>query len=283
VTVHVARTWRRLRLFATQERRLAVRSRWTVIFAVLFAVLALAVGGSGYILTGGRGVQDFARTAVSLVQLVLLLVPLTSLMIGVMALTPERGAVEFVFAQPVSRGLVLFGRLLGLFEALAAAQLLGFGASGFVIFHRAGQEGLEAFVVLVLGSLALTAIFLGAAGLIATTNIGRRGRALAIAVVGWFVGVVVFDVAALGLASMLRSGTASRVLVGAVLINPVDAVRTAVLLAIEGDAAFGSASLAFFRILGGTRAAWMALAAAALVWAIVPALVAWRRLEAADL
>lgn len=281
--VRLARTWRRLRLFATQERRLAIRSRWTVIFAVLFAVLALAVGGSGYILTGGRGLQDFARTAVSLVQLVLLLVPLTSLMIGVMALTPERGAVEFVFAQPVSRGLVLFGRLLGLFEALAAAQLVGFGASGLFIFSRAGREGLETFVVLVLGSLALTAIFLGLAALIAATSVGRRGRALAIAVVGWFVAVVVFDVAALGVASMLRSGTASRVLIGAVLVNPVDTVRTATLLAVEGDAAFGAASLAFFRVLGGTRAAALALAASGLTWIVVPALVAWRRLEAADL
>jgi Cu-processing system permease protein len=283
VSLHLARTWRRLRLFATQERHLAIRSRWTVIFAVLFAVLALAVGGSGYILTGGRGLQDFARTAVSLVQLVLLLVPLTSLMIGVMALTPERGAVEFVFAQPVSRGLVLFGRLLGLFEALAAAQLVGFGASGLVIFSRAGREGLETFVVLVLGSLALTAIFLGLAALIATTSVGRRGRALAIAVVGWFVAVVVFDVAALGLASMLRSGTASRVLIGAVLVNPVDTVRTATLLAVEGDAAFGAASLAFFRVLGGTRAAAIALATSGVIWIVVPALVAWRRLEAADL
>jgi Cu-processing system permease protein len=183
----------------------------------------------------------------------------------------------------VSRGLVLFGRLLGLFEALAAAQLVGFGASGLVIFSRAGREGLETFVVLVLGSLALTAIFLGLAALIATTSVGRRGRALAIAVVGWFVAVVVFDVAALGLASMLRSGTASRVLIGAVLVNPVDTVRTATLLAVEGDAAFGAASLAFFRVLGGTRAAAIALATSGVIWIVVPALVAWRRLEAADL
>jgi Cu-processing system permease protein len=279
----LVRGWRRLRLFAGQERQLAVRSRWTVLFAALFAVLSLAVGGSGYILTGGHGVQDFARTAVSLVQLVLLLVPLTALMIGVLALTPERGAAEFVFAQPVSRGVILFGRLLGLFEALAAAQLIGFGASGLAIFSQAGQDGLQAFVVLVLGSLTLTAVFLGVAALLASTSIGRRPRALALAVVVWFVGVVVFDVAALGLASLLRSGTASRVLIGAVLINPVDAIRTATLLAIEGDAAFGPASLAFFRVLGGTTGAASALAAATVFWLLVPPLIAWRRLEAADL
>src|SRR5262245_65855253 len=102
-------------LFARQELTLAVRSRWTQIFAAVFAALALAVAASGYILSGGGGVQDFSRTAASLVQLILLLVPLTSLVIGVLSLAPERGAAELVFSQPVSRTTVLLGRLLGLF------------------------------------------------------------------------------------------------------------------------------------------------------------------------
>ena len=72
-----------LLLCARQELTLAVRSRWTQIFAAVFAALSLAVASSGYILSGGSGVQDFARTAASLVGLVLLLVPLTSLVIGV--------------------------------------------------------------------------------------------------------------------------------------------------------------------------------------------------------
>ena len=53
---------RTVRLCAAQELTLAIRSRWTQIFAAAFAVLALAVAGSGYILSGGSGVQDFART-----------------------------------------------------------------------------------------------------------------------------------------------------------------------------------------------------------------------------
>ena len=93
-------------LCARQELALAVRSRWTQVFAGVFAALALAVAASGYVLSGGLGVQDFARTAVSLVQLVLLLVPLTALLIGVTALAPEREA-EMLFSQPVRRQSVL--------------------------------------------------------------------------------------------------------------------------------------------------------------------------------
>src|SRR5512139_3188715 len=135
-------------LCAKQELTLAVRSRWLQIFAVVFAGLALLVASSGYILSGGSGVQDFARTAVSLVQLVLLLVPLAALLIGVLALAPDRGAAELLFSQPVARRTILLGKLLGLFEALVAAQGIGFGCAGLVIFSQAGGEGLGSFILL---------------------------------------------------------------------------------------------------------------------------------------
>jgi len=263
-----------IRLCARQELVLAVRSRWTQIFAVVFAVLTLAVAASGYVLSGGSGVQDFARTAAALVQIVLLLVPLTALLIGVQAFASERGAAELLFSQPVPRGTILVGKLLGLFQALAAAQAIGFGVAGVVIFTRAGELGFGRFALLVAGSLALTAIFLSLAALVSVGSVGRRRtRALALGLVVWFVAVVLFDVAALGLASLLRSGATSRVLTTAVLLNPVDAVRTGVMLGVEGTAAFGAASLAFLRFTRGAAGAAVLLSLSVLVWMIVPALL----------
>jgi len=271
-------------LCARQELLLAVRSRWTQIFAVVFAALTLAVAASGYVLSGGRGVQDFARTAAALVQVVLLLVPLTALLIGVQAFAADRGAVELLFSQPVPRGTILAGKLVGLFEALAGAQAIGFGVAGVVIFTRAGELGLGRYALLVVGSLALTAIFLGLAALVSAGSVGRRRtRALAIGLVVWFVAVVLFDVAALGLASLLRSGTASRLLTTAVLVNPVDAVRTGVLLGVEGTAAFGAASLAFLRFTGGPVGAALLLSLSTILWIVLPPIVAARRLARTDI
>jgi Cu-processing system permease protein len=272
-----------LLLVARQELVLAVRSRWTQIFAIVFAALALAVAASGYVLSGGHGVQDFARTAASLVQLVLLLVPLTSLLIGVLSLAPERGAAELLFSQPISRRTILLGKLLGLFEALVGAQALGFGAAGVVIFSQSGNEGVGGFVMLFAAATVLTGIFLGLAALLAATAIGRRRtRALALALVVWFVAVVLFDVVALGLASLLPSGPASRVLIVGVLLNPVDAVRTAALLGIEGAAAFGAASLAFLRFTKGPWGAAAMLSVSVLFWLAAPALAAVERLRRTD-
>ncbi|MNC92962.1 hypothetical protein D3C83_94870 [compost metagenome] len=94
---------------------------------------------------------------------------------------------------------------------------------------------------------------------------------------------MLFDVATLGVASLLRSGTASRVLMVAVIVNPVDAIRTGTLLAVEGTTAFGAASLAFFRMTGGTLGAGLWLAASVVVWILVPLAVAVFRVKRADI
>jgi Cu-processing system permease protein len=272
-----------LLLCARQELVLALRSRWIQVFAAVFAALALAVAASGYILSGGRGLQEFSRTAASLVQVVLLLVPLTALVIGVLALAPERGAAELLFSQPISRRTILAGKLLGLFEALAAAQAAGFGAAGLVVFSQTGERGLGGFLLVFLGSLVLTAVFLALAALLAAASVGRRSRVLALALVVWFIAIVLFDLAAFGVASVLPSGAASRVLIVTVIVNPVDAIRTGILLAIEGTTAFGAASLAFLRVTRGAVSSGLLLSLSLVLWIVVPAALAVRRLQRADL
>lgn len=268
---------------ARYELVLAVRSRWLQLFAVVFAALALAVSGAGYILSGGHGVQDFSRTAVSLVQIVLLLVPLAALVFGGLALTPERGAAELLYSQPVPRGAILLGRMLGVWLALAAAEAIGFGLAGVFMQYQAGPDGLARYGALVLTAVVITGVFLAIATLLASVNAGRRTRVLAAALVVWFITVVMFDVAVLGVASLLRSGSASRLLITATLINPVDAARTGSLLAIEGTAAFGAASLALLRFTGGAVMASVLVAASLVIWLVAPLVAAMRALSRADI
>jgi len=91
------------------------------------------------------------------------------------------------------------------------------------------------------------------------------------------------DIVALGAASLLSSGYASRVLIISVIANPVDAIRTAALLATSGTTAFGSASLAFLRFTKGTMGAAIALSGSIIFWTLLPAVMATRRLNARDL
>jgi Cu-processing system permease protein len=136
----------------------------------------------------------------------------------------------------------------------------------------------------VVGSILLTATFLALAALLGAAAVGRgRVRALALAVVVWFVAVVLADLVVLWAASLLPSGTASRLLVVSVIVNPVGAVRTGALLAIEGTAAFGSASLAFLRFTHGSTGAALVLALSVALWIAIPTALAARRLGRVDL
>jgi Cu-processing system permease protein len=270
-------------LCAGQELRLAVRSRWTQAFAVLFAVMTVAVAASGYLLTGGSGLQDLGRTAASLLQIVLLLVPLTALLLGVMSITPDAGSAELLFSQPVARRTVLAGKLCGAFLALAATQSVGFGAAGLLLFARSGPDGALGFLGVVLGSLVLTVVFLGLGAAVGAGHTSRhRTRDLATTLVLWILAVVLFDLAALGIASFLPSGAASRVLMTTALVNPIDAVRTGTLMAVDGTSAFGAASLALLRFTGGTAGAVAAIGMSLAFWMVAPLAVAAVKLDRAD-
>ena len=269
---------------AREELTLAVRSRLLAIFALIFGVLALLVASSGYVLTGGTGLQDFSRTAASLVELVLLVVPLASLVIGVTALTPEAGSAELLYSQPVARQTILAGKLTGLFLALVAAEAIGFGASGMLLFWRTGESGIGSFLGVVSAAVVLTAVFLSVAAAItggATSR--RRARSLATALAIWFAAVVLFDIGVLGVASWLPSGPASRLLIVSAIANPVDAVRTGTLMAIEGTTAFGAASLAFLRFTHGAGGAIWWLSASAAFWVLGPLALGGWRLSRADI
>ena len=85
------------------------------------------------------------------------------------------------------------------------------------------------------------------------------------------------------MASVLRSGSASRLLITAALVNPVDAVRTGTLLSIEGTAAFGASSLALLRFTNGVAGAAALITTSLLSWLIIPSWLATRRLERADI
>src|SRR5215470_11575235 len=111
---------------AGQESRINIRNRWTLLFAAVFGLLALAISYFGLVTEGYAGFQGFERTTASLLSLVLYLVPLVALVMATLSLTGDRGAMELLFSQPVARQEILLGKTLGLFGSMLTAMLFGF-------------------------------------------------------------------------------------------------------------------------------------------------------------
>ena len=71
-----------VRAIARQELTVNVRGRWTLVFAFVFGALSLSISYFGLVTAGSVEVQGFARTSVSLLNLVLYVVPLVALVTG---------------------------------------------------------------------------------------------------------------------------------------------------------------------------------------------------------
>src|SRR6516165_12130738 len=90
-------------LITGKELRDARRSRWFLLLTVVFAGLALALALLGMSALGTIGGTGFGRTTASLLNLVILIVPIMGLLMSALSVAGERenGTLLTVLAQPV--------------------------------------------------------------------------------------------------------------------------------------------------------------------------------------
>ena len=193
---------------AKRELTVSVRNKWTAVFAVVFAVLVTAISYFGTMATGTASFQGFGRTSASLLSLVLYIVPLVALMMGTQSFLSVEGDSEMLFSQPVRRSDVVIGKLLGLFAAIGAASLAGFGVGGLVIAIRTDTDDFAAYALFVCLSLALSIVFLSISALVSIAN-RRQTRAFGAALAVWFFFVIFFDLLVLGGSLLLREKLAN--------------------------------------------------------------------------
>jgi Cu-processing system permease protein len=260
-------TLHRVRVVAAEEYRRALETRWLFGFTALFAALVLGLSYFG--LAQGRevGFQGFARTTLSLMNLVLLIVPLCGLLLGVTSLAGGGDTLPLLLAQPVARGEVLAGKFFGLAAALTVAQALGFGVGGIVVAFNAGGEQ-------VVGFLALTAlsIVLGLLHVAVALCIGAlwpdRLKAMSAALLLWLLLVVAYDLVVLGATTILSGLPLQTVLFPALLLNPVDLARVLVTIAVGSGALFGPTSAVLVKMFGPAHGVMLGVVVLALETAV---------------
>jgi Cu-processing system permease protein len=267
---------------AGHELRIHSRNKWTLIFAPVFAVLALAVSYFGLVTEAVVGFQGFMRTSASLLNLALYLVPMVSLMVGTLSFTGEKGASELLYSQPVARTEVLIGKLLGALVSVVSAILFGFSLSGLVIAIQVGTPGLSRYLAFVGFALLLAAVFLCLGAMMALLS-GTRVKSLGYSLFVWFFFVLLYDLLAMGLAFLLKERTANLWIFLSLFGNPVDLARVGSLIALGDQTAFGYAGAALVKFLGGPAASNVLVIGALFVWIAVPTLVASVTLNKRDI
>ena len=219
---------------AGKEVRDALSNRWLIAYAVLLGGLGLAAAATGLGSASGLALQAFGRTTATLMNLCLLLSPLVAVVMGaaLIAGEQERGTLENLLAQPLSRTELLLAKCAGLLTALTAATAAGFIPAGVAIAAAAGP-GVVGHYLLFPAIAILAATAMASIGVFISVGSRSAVHAQGLAMVTWFAFVLLYDLVLMG--SLAVSGVPAQWLAAALVANPIDAARILGVLALEPD------------------------------------------------
>lgn len=249
---------------AGYQLRDVLRSRWLLLYALAFLGVTDALfrfGGSG------------ERVVLSLMNVVLIAVPLVAAVLGAMYLYNAREYIELLLAQPIRRGALYRGLFLGLCAPLVGAFSVGVGLP--FLYHGAlGDAEGGPFGLLLLAGIALTVVFVALAFAIALGS-DDRIRGLGLALAAWMFCAVLYNGLVLLAIQLFSDYPLEQPVIAMAMLNPIDLARILLLLELDVSAMMGFTGAVFERFFGGGLG--RALSAAALLgWLAIPFAVGQR-------
>jgi Cu-processing system permease protein len=241
-----------------------VRNRWILFYGLFFLVTTDALfrfGGSG------------DRVVLSLMNVVLVMIPLVSVVLGAMFLYSAREYVEMLLAQPIGRGTLFRGLFVGLALPLCGAFVLGVGLP--FAYHGGAAGDHAGPLALLLGTgVLLTLVFVSLAFAVALGTEDRI-RGLGVALGAWMFFTVIYNGVVLMVIQVFGDYPLQHAVIGMSLLNPVDLGRILLLLNLDVSAMMGFTGAVFQRFFGsGTGQA--VTVAALLAWLVIPFLAGQR-------
>ena len=233
-----------------KEMRDARRNRWFVVVSFLFALLSVSFSLFGMAGLGSLGVAGFGRTAASLLNLVLLIVPLLGLLLGSVSIVSEReqGTLMTLLAQPVTPNEIFLGKYLGSAFSIFSTVFLGFGVSAIAIAKYAGTKEIADYLMLVCFTVLLGLAFLSIAFCVSLL-VRRHATAMGTAIFIWFFFIFISDLGLMGTSIVLK--LTPMALFWLVVLNPAQAFKVAVVGNLQKSfEIFGAAGLYATETLG---------------------------------
>ena len=214
------------------------------------------------------------RALLSMVNVVLILVPLVSVVLGTVYVYNSREFNELLLSHPVNRRELFGGLYLGLAVPLSGAVAVGL--LGPAAWHGAlrtpGLAG-TAFMLTAAGVL-LTAIFVALAFLIAV-RLEDRVRGLAVALVLWLFLSVLYDGFVLAVVTAFAAYPLEKAVLGMMLFNPVDLARVFLLMNFDVSALMGYTGAVFQRFFGSPLGTLVSVSDL-MAWVVAPLMVGAR-------
>lgn len=234
------------------------RSRWSYIYLLFY----LALGFTLLFLN-----NDLGKAVITLMNVVVVLVPLISTIFGVMYYYSSQEFTELLLAMPIKRRYIFLGQYLGVATSLALSLFIGLGLP-FLVYGLWQSEAVGDFALLLLVGTALTYIFTALSFNLALIHVNRI-KGFGYAVLLWLFMAVVYDGLFLIALIVFENYPLDAFALLATALNPIDLSRTLILLRLDISALMGYTG-AVFKSYAGTTAGLSLAALFMLLWIAIP-------------
>lgn len=192
-----------------------IRRKWWLTYSCSLFVLSLII----FIL----GTEEPLRASISLMNLILLLIPLFSLLFGVISFTESIPFQEILTSLTVTRNEIYFGKWLGLSLALSSAYVTGINVPGILIFEF--NPWFVDCQFLTIFGVILTFIFLSISFLL--VNIFKKRELIfGITLLFWLFLFLLYDVLIMQFVIAFGDYPLEIPISILVFLNPIDLMRT---------------------------------------------------------
>lgn len=239
-----------------------LRSKWVIAYTLFFFVAT-----EGLLRFGG----DSSRAIVSLLNIVLILIPLASIIFGTLYLYNAREFVELMLSQPIKRSSLFLGMYGGLVLPFASAFAFG---SGIPFLLHAGANG-ATLITLLLGGVVLTFVFVALACWVASV-FEDKAAGIGAAFGAWLFFSVLYDGIVLTVVTAFSDYPLEKPVIAMSILNPIDLARILVMLKFDIAALMGYTGAVFEQFFG-TLSGMAISGCALLLWIVLPLLDGMRR------
>ena len=211
--------------------------------------------------------NNLSKAVITLMNVIIILVPLISTIFGVMYYYNSREFTELLLAQPVKRSSIFLGQYFGVALSLSLSLILGLGIP-FMAYGIFKSNAIWDFSLLLITGSILTFIFTALAFNIALAN-ENKIKGFGYAILLWLFMAVIYDGIFLMLLLIFEEYPLDSFSLGATLFNPIDLSRVLILLKLDISALLGYTG-ALFQKFFGTNVGVLLSAAALCFWVAVP-------------
>lgn len=219
--------------------------------------------------------SNSTKTTLSLLNIVLLVVPLVSIIFSTIYVYNSNQFVELLLSQPVARTKIWFNLYLGLSSALVLAFIIGCGIPIFI------YSSVEVGFSLIIVGIMLSVIFSSLAMLSAILS-RDRAKGIGISIFIWMFFGIIYDGILVVTSFQFADYPIEGIMATLAAANPIGLSRIFVLLQLNISAMLGHTGAIFKQIFGSGGGLGISITILVL-WAIFPFIISLIKFNKKDL